>query len=133
MSRKSTTIDQLRQSAEKSADRIAQVAEAAAGALDEMDKSKADKKIYASATIPTAGWVASGLTQYPFRYDLTARSVLAEDRVAVYIAPESMDTAIGCGLCPTNESLSRKIRFYSVKVPEKAINIEYAIEIETEG
>ena len=131
--KKVTTLEQTKELSRQVTDGIAQVAEAAAGALDEMDKSKADKKIYASATIPTAGWVASGITQYPFQYDLAARSVRAEDRVAVYIAPESMDTAIGCGLCPTNESLTRKLRFYSVKAPEKAINIEYAIEIETEG
>ena len=56
MSEKHTTLSQLRAVSQKSKDRAAQVADAAAAALDEMDGVKADKTEFVSFSIPATGW-----------------------------------------------------------------------------
>ena len=56
MSEKLTTLSQLRAVSQKSKDRAAQVADAAAAALDEMDGVKADKTEFVSFSIPATGW-----------------------------------------------------------------------------
>lgn len=64
---------------------------------------------------------------YPYYYDLTATEVTANDKVDIVIAPKSLSVASKCGMCPTNESLSGKIRVWASQVPTASINIEYKI------
>ena len=78
MSEKLTTLSQLRAVSQKSKDRAAQVADAAAAALDEMDGVKADKTEFVSFSMATkldVFYAANKLTEDEYN-ELTA--LLAE-------------------------------------------------------
>ena len=82
----------------------------------------------ASFTLPASGWTdGSGVTNYPYYYDMSVTGMTANDFVVVAIAPDSQGTAIACGLCATNETRAGAIRFYSAKVPVAAITGNYWI------
>ena len=51
----------------------------------------------------------------------------AKDLADIAIAPNSMDVAIECGMCPTNETLAGKIRVWARSVPTEAIAAEYKL------
>lgn len=57
---------------------IAEVANAAADALEELEAQKPDKAQEVSATIPVTGWSAD-TNAYPNYYDLTAAGVTEHD------------------------------------------------------
>ena len=101
----------------------------AADAIQELNTVKAEKTSAVSIVIPTSEWNHdSTVAKYPFYYDILADSVTEKDRAVVTIAPESMDAAVSCKLCPTNETLAGKIRIRSVSVPAVGIAAEYWIE-----
>ena len=108
---------------------LGRLAGVVAEALGEMEAVKADKPSILSVAIPATGWSIAGLTVYPYcyYYDLGVSGVTANDIATVMIAPSSVDTAIDCGLCPTNETLANTIRFWSVEPPAQAITIEFEI------
>ena len=105
---------------------IGDVAGTVADALDELWQAKADKTNAVAVTIPVSGWNEdASSTSYPMYYDIAVTGAAASDRAEVTIAPESMDTAKACGLCPTNETLSGKIRVRAASVPTAEIAAEY--------
>lgn len=63
--------------------------------------------------------------EYPSYCDIAVSTITAADRVDIAIAPNSMATAIACGLCPTNQTLAGKIRVWARTVPDAAISAEY--------
>ena len=133
MANKLTTFDYLKRCAEAARDftngLVAQLATSVTDAVEEMDTVKADKSVSVSFVIPASGWVSdTTVADYPYRYDLSVSDITALDKATVSIAPNSMSTAIACGLCPTNETLAGKIRFWSKSVPAKDISAEYWIE-----
>lgn len=98
-------------------------------ALGEMDDEKQDKTTAASCSIPATGWGNDAtVADFPKYYDLAVTGVAATDRADIQIAPNSIKTAVDCGICPTCETLAGKIRVRAKQVPSKAISAEYWIE-----
>lgn len=107
---------------------VAELAQTVTDAMQEMENVKADKQASVSITIPTTGWgIDEASDSYPNYCDIPVAGVTAKDRVDIAIAPGSMDTAIDCGLCPTNETLAGKIRVWARSVPTEAIAAEYRL------
>ena len=107
---------------------VAELAQTVTDAMQEMENVKADKQDSVSITIPTTGWgIDEASESYPNYCDITVAGVTAKDRVDIAIAPGSMDTAIDCGLCPTNETQAGKIRVWARTVPAGAISAEYRL------
>lgn len=107
---------------------VAELAQTVTDAMQEMENVKADKQASVSITIPTTGWgIDEASDSYPNYCDIPVAGVTAKDRVDIVIAPGSMDTAIDCGLCPTNETQAGKIRVWARTVPAGAISAEYRL------
>ena len=107
---------------------VAELAQTTTEAMQEMDSVKADKQASVSITIPTTDWgVDDASDSYPNYYDISVEGVTAADRADIAIAPNSMDAAIVCGFCPTNETLEGKIRVWARSVPTEAIAAEYRL------
>ena len=136
MSEKLTTLSQLRAVSQKSKDRAAQVADAAAAALDEMDGVKADKTEFVSFSIPATGWktdssvpgytnyidiAISGLTAADYVDGLTAA-----DSVVVDVVPASSAVARAANFVAT-ESRAGILRLRAASVPTAAISAQYHI------
>ena len=86
---------------------VAELAQTVTEAMQEMENVKADKQASVSITIPTTGWGVDETSEsYPNYCDITVEGVTAKDRADIAIAPNSMDVAIECGMCPTNETLA---------------------------
>ena len=107
---------------------IAELAQTVTEAMQEMESVKADRQDSVSITIPTTGWgVDDASESYPSYCDITVAGVTAKDRADIAIAPNSMDAAIACGMCPTCETLAGKIRVWARIVPAEAIVAEYRL------
>lgn len=107
---------------------VAELAQTVTDAMQEMENVKADKQASVSITIPTTGWgIDEASDSYPNYCDIPVAGVTAKGRVDIAIAPGSMDTAIDCGLCPTNETQAGKIRVWARTVPAGAISAEYRL------
>mgnify|MGYP007112791864 FL=1 len=105
---------------------VSELARTVTEAMEEMESVKSDKQKKIALTIPTTGWVEDKtIADYPNYCDITATGVTATDRVDIAIDPNSMATAITCGLCPTNQTLEGTIRVYAKSVPAAAISAEY--------
>lgn len=127
MSEKLTTLSQLRAVSQKSKDRAAQVADAAAAALDEMDGVKADKTEFVSFSIPATGWKTdSSVPGYTNYIDIAISGLTAADYVAVDVAPASSVVARAANFVAT-ESRAGILRLRAASVPKAAISAQYHI------
>lgn len=127
MSEKLTTLSQLRAVSQKSKDRAAQVADAAAAALDEMDGVKADKTEFVSFSIPATGWKTdSSVPGYTNYIDIAISGLTAADYVAVDVAPSSSAVARAADFTST-ESMAGVLRLRAASVPSAAISAQYHI------
>ena len=127
MSEKLTTLSQLRAVSQKSKDRAAQVADAAAAALDEMDGVKADKTEFVSFSIPATGWKTdSSVPGYTNYIDISISGLTAADYVAVDVAPASSVVARAANFVAT-ESRAGILRLRAASVPTAAISAQYHI------
>lgn len=127
MSEKLTTLSQLRAVSQKSKDRAAQVADAAAAALDEMDGVKADKTEFVSFSIPATGWKTdSSVPGYTNYIDIAISGLTAADYVAVDVAPSSSAVARTANFVAT-ESRAGILRLRAASVPTAAISAQYHI------
>ena len=127
MSEKLTTLFQLRAVSQKSKDRAAQVADAAAAALDEMDGVKADKTEFVSFSIPATGWKTdSSVPGYTNYIDIAISGLTAADYVAVDVAPASSVVARAANFVAT-ESRAGILRLRAASVPTAAISAQYHI------
>lgn len=105
---------------------VAQLAQTVTEAIQEMETVKADKPETVSVTIPTSGWGTDAASEnYPNYYDITVAGVTGKDRADIAIAPDSIEEAVSCGLCPTNQTAEGKIRVWAKTVPTAAISAEY--------
>lgn len=129
MSEKLTTLSQLRAVSQKSKDRAAQVADAAAAALDEMDGVKADKTEFVSFSIPATGWKTDssvpGYTNY-IDIAISGLGLTAADYVAVDVAPASSAVARAANFVAT-ESRAGILRLRAASVPTATISAQYHI------
>ncbi len=111
---------------------VGDLAESIVEAMEEMDATKSDKGTSVPFSIPRLGWVSdisSDLSdEYPYYCDVSVSRVTANDRASITISPSSQQTAIACGICPTNETLAGKIRIRSRQRPTANIAAEYWIE-----
>lgn len=121
------TTQHLKSLAVRAKTEIAEVANAAAEAVEEIEAQKPDKAQEVSATIPATGW-STDTNAYPNYYDLTATGVTAADEVRVDLVPASISAAVACGLCPTCETAAGKIRFRALQVPASGIDVKYRIQ-----
>lgn len=127
MSEKLTTLSQLRAVSQKSKDRAAQVADAAAAALDEMDGVKADKTEFVSFSIPATGWKTdSSVPGYTNYIDIAISGLTAADYVAVDVAPASSAVARAANFVAT-ESSAGILRLRAASVPTATISAQYHI------
>ena len=127
MSEKLTTLSQLRAVSQKSKDRAAQVADAAAAALDEMDGVKADKTEFVSFSIPATGWKTdSSVPGYTNYIDIAISGLTAADYVAVDVVPASSAVARAANIVAT-ESRAGILRLRAASVPTAAISAQYHI------
>ena len=127
MSEKLTTLSQLRAVSQKSKDRAAQVADAAAAALDEMDEVKADKTEFVSFSIPATGWKTdSSVPGYTNYIDIAISGLTAADYVAVDVAPASSAVARAANFVAT-ESRVGILRLRAASVPTATISAQYHI------
>ena len=127
MSEKLTTLSQLRAVSQKSKDRAAQVADAAAAALDEMDGVKADKTEFVSFSIPATGWKTdSSVPGYTNYIDIAISGLTAADYVAVDVVPSSSAVARAADFTST-ESMAGILRLRAASVPSAAISAQYHI------
>lgn len=127
MSEKLTTLSQLRAVSQKSKDRAAQVADAAAAALDEMDGVKADKTEFVSFSIPATGWKTdSSVPGYTNYIDIAISGLTAADYVAVDVVPASSAVARTANFVAT-ESRAGILRLRAASVPTAAISAQYHI------
>lgn len=127
MSEKLTTLSQLRAVSQKSKDRAAQVADAAAAALDEMDGVKADKTEFVSFSIPATGWKTdSSVPGYTNYIDIAISGLTAADYVAVDVDPASSVVARAANFVAT-ESRAGILRLRAASVPTAAISAQYHI------
>ena len=79
-------------------------------------------------TLPTTGWTnGSGVTGYPYYYDLTVSGATATDAAEVSIGAGSQGTAAACGLCPACETRAGAIRFFAAAAPSAAITGSYIL------
>ena len=126
MSEKLTTLSQLRAVSQKSKDRAAQVADAAAAALDEMDGVKADKTEFVSFSIPATGWKTdSSVPGYTNYIDIAISGLTAADYVAD-VAPASSAVARAANFVAT-ESRAGILRLRAASVPTATIAAQYHI------
>lgn len=107
---------------------VGELAQTTVGAVEELESTKADKPSSIPVTIPTSGWGSDTSAGYPKYFDIAVTGVTVKDRAEITIAPESLDTAKACGLCPTNQTLAGKIRVRAAEVPTSAIKVEYWLE-----
>jgi hypothetical protein len=127
LSEKLTTLSQLRAVSQKSKDRAAQVADAAAAALDEMDGVKADKTEFVSFSIPATGWKTdSSVPGYTNYIDIAISGLTAADYVAVDVAPASSVVARAANFVAT-ESRAGILRLRAASVPTASISAQYHI------
>lgn len=127
MNSKLITFDQLKAVAQRTNSEAAEVAAAAAEAIAEVDSVKADRGTAGSFTVPRTGWGSDSTADYPKYYDIPVTGLTNKDRAEVTILPASYSTVLACGLCPTNETLTGKIRIRAASVPSATIALEYWI------
>ena len=127
MSEKLTTLSQLRAVSQKSKDRAAQVADAAAAALEEMYGLKADRATFVSFSIPVTGWKSdSSVPGYTKYIDIKVDGLTAADSVGVDVDPSSSAVARAADFTST-ESMAGVLRLRAASVPSAAISAQYHI------
>lgn len=139
---KATTTNQLRSAANRAQGYAADVAAAAAAAIEELEASKADKRQGVTATLSALGWskeetapnpdasddadIEQSDSAFPFYYDIAAQ-ITADDQADVYIARESMTAARACGFGAFVETLEGKIRVRAQLQPDTDILVQCSI------
>lgn len=101
-----------------------QDADSVAASIDK----KVDKPLSSSMSIITAAWKEDSSTaDYPYYCEFNIASLTTKDIVNINIAPDYVNIATSCGICPTIESFDGKIRIRAAKIPSKEIKCEYYI------
>ena len=131
MGNKLTALGQLRTSMAQAKtwtqNQVADVAQAAAEAVEEMGQTKADKAVTGRVTIPAEGWEKMVGDVYVRRYDIPVSGVTAQDRADLVLAPASIRIAAACGLCPTVETVAGGLRLLAQAAPGAEMTAEYRL------
>lgn len=123
------TLNQLRETAERANDAIAEVASDAAAAIETLNTAKADAPIWSAKTVAASAWVTNTDTAvknagYNYMADIAYSGITAADSAECIIYPASAPTAIAAGICPTSEVIAGAIRLYARSIPTAAISIQ---------
>lgn len=124
------SIKHLRMAMEKAKTMIANVAKAAADAIDEMDRIKMDKPVFFTADLISTDWTENAgeaSAGYPYVYNLMAAGATAADGAECILDLESQQTAFECGMSSTVIVQDGKIVFYAKSAPSKNIAIQVRI------
>ena len=81
-------------------------------------------KIIEEFTIPKSGWTASDPenAEFPYMIEIDAQGVLESYDANVTIDLLSVPTAVVCGLCPTMQTMTGKLRFWSRQIPDTEVS-----------
>lgn len=126
---KATTVEQMRILAQMTTGAAAEVAGAAAEAIEELAGAKSDKSTFQTVVLAAAGWTENPDTEtasagYGYRYALPAPGALAADSAECIIAPASVSDASAYGLCPSTDVVDGYIYLYAASAPEAGITIQ---------
>ena len=81
-----------------------------------------------SVTIPATGWSTDSTAVYPKYCDITISGLTANDVARVNLSTAEQATAVACGLCPTCETMSGKLRLRAVSVPAASMAAQCRVE-----
>lgn len=113
---------------------IGNIAGTVADCLLDLAKKKADKITVSSFSIPASGWVAdSSVVGYAVHLDIPVTGITNTDVATITLAPSSVRISKECGLCPTNETISGKIRLWAMKAPTSTMSSELIIQKQYTG
>ena len=126
MSNNPTTLQHLKSTAMRSSALSAEVAQAAADAIEEVAEAKAEKATWQTVTLPVSSWTANGdadslAAGYDFCCEVALSGVTAADSAESILSFASLDDARNAGISPTAEVLNGKIRYYAVEKPNAEI------------
>lgn len=108
--------------------RLSTLAQAVSDALVEQNEVKADRPSVFTASLPAADWsTGSGVAAYPYFCDLSCAGVTETDVAEVVLSPASQEVAAACGLCPTVETMTDRIRFYAKSATAGDLNAQIRI------
>lgn len=129
MSNKPTTLQHLKSTAMRSNALAAEVAQAAADAIEELGGQKADLGVWHTITLPVENWTANADEEtlaagYAFSCEATVSGVTAQDSAESVLHASSISAAKTATLCPTTDVLDGKIRYYAVAKPAAAITMQ---------
>ena len=121
---KETSLGHLEMLARRTKGLASEILQATTDALVEMNTVKADKENAVSITIPVTGWNSDSTANYPYYYDITVAGITTNDGANIAIAVSSLYDASECGLCPTNETLTNKVRIRASSIPTAAMSAD---------
>ena len=78
----------------------------------------------AAFKIPIDGWLNDEETPFNRYFDFEVEGLTADDDVNISIAPNHQGLCVDCGLCPTCEIFSGKLRIRSKEIPTAEISAE---------
>lgn len=118
-------IAAVRRMATTAGDGITQLSSAMNTSLQEIEAALNDFPSAANIVISTTGWVEdqNATHSYKYYYDIDATGTTSDDLAIVAVSPNSLATAATCGLCSTNQTLSGKVRLYSLSVPSSNLDV----------
>lgn len=129
MSGKLTNMEHLRSAALRSAGYTADVAAAAAAAIEEVAEAKANKASFVSLTLLPSGWsentdadtLAAG---YNVACSVDVAGATAADSAECILHPAEGGRAFACGMNPSVDVTEGKITFYAVEAPTENITVQ---------
>lgn len=107
----------------------AEVAQAAADAIEELGAAKADLGEWHTVTLPVASWAANTDEEslgagYAFCCEASLAGVTANDSAESLLSMGSIAAARQATMSPTCDVLDGKIRYYAVAKPAAAIILQ---------
>lgn len=119
-------VKSIKITAEAAAAGVLQLSDALNQSVTEIEAALNDLPSAASITILPTDWTQDTTIDSPYQYyyDIIDAAVNSTDLPIVSVAPNSLDTAAACELCPTCESLTGRIRLYSKSAPSASIVVE---------
>lgn len=122
---KNITLSQLTETLQKADDRFideSELSEHVQQAFEDADSSGVFDSSRAAFALAVASWVSgSGITAFPYKYELTVSGVTADSEVRVVLDPASVEIAAECGVCSSCESGTDMVTIYSRSAPASAL------------
>lgn len=129
MSDKLTKFEHLRSIAQRSVAMIAEVAQAAADAISEVDDAKADKATFKVVVLKADAWVENTDADtlalgYGFSTSAALAGATSKDSADCILEKAALQISTACGLSSTMDVEENLVKFYAKKVPSADITIQ---------